>query len=281
MSLAGTKRRLGMICMDYMDSVDYNGGHAELARNRRIGSDGHADVVRLGLGPCRGGRCGAAGVLGLHGQGVGRRADNAGPFGKCGPRVRPDVELKAVGAPVQGFSSPLGLLVPLAGDFVWLGSGLTVLRVVSALAGRADRAVSAADCGASEGAASAPAAVLAMGYAALEHHQISWGMSGMETQLATLALVASSTICCGTPFALGSRWVLRSGASRVCVCGPWRPGWWCWRGTGEILLVTALCRRWAFTCRGWPSLRSITARPCPIRSSPKGWDTRCGGGTGS
>jgi hypothetical protein len=38
---------------------------------------------------------------------------------------------------------------------------------------------------------SAPLAIIAMGYAAVEHHQILWGMAGMETQLAVLILVMS------------------------------------------------------------------------------------------
>ena len=95
------------------------------------------------------------------------------------------------GRPVQGFSSPLGVLLPLAGDFLWLGSGLTVLRVASALAGGLTILYLLRIALHPTVRLSTPAAILAMGYAAFEHHQISWGMAGMETQLATLALVAS------------------------------------------------------------------------------------------
>ena len=106
--------------------------------------------------------------------------------------------------PVQGFSSPLGLLVPLAGDLLRLGSGLTVLRIASALAGGLTVLYLLRIALHREVRLTGPAAALAMGYAAFEHHQISWGMAGMETQLATLALVASLYyLIDAKPFALG------------------------------------------------------------------------------
>ncbi|HUW61672.1 MAG TPA: hypothetical protein VMZ06_11780 [Candidatus Bathyarchaeia archaeon] len=108
------------------------------------------------------------------------------------------------GRPVQGFSSPLGVLLPLAGDFVSLGSGLTVLRVASALAGGLTVLYLLRIALHPSIRLSTPAAILAMGYAAFEHHQISWGMAGMETQLATLALVASIYyLVAGNAYALG------------------------------------------------------------------------------
>jgi len=94
--------------------------------------------------------------------------------------------------PVQGFSSPLGLLLPLVGDYFSLGSGLTLLRAVSALAGGLTVLYILALAVHPAIRLTVPAAVLAMGYAAFEHHQIAWGMSGMETQLATLLLIASA-----------------------------------------------------------------------------------------
>ncbi|MCX5771600.1 MAG: hypothetical protein NTZ09_15210, partial [Candidatus Hydrogenedentes bacterium] len=82
------------------------------------------------------------------------------------------------GRPVQGFSSPLGVLLPLAGDFVSLGYGLTVLRIASALAGGLTVLYLLRIALHPAVSLSTPAAILAMGYAAFEHNQISWGMSG-------------------------------------------------------------------------------------------------------
>ena len=138
------------------------------------------------------------------------------------------------GRPVQGFSSPLGVLVPLAGDFFCLGSGLTVLRVASALAGGLTVLYLLRIVLHPSISLSMPAAILAMGYAAFEHHQISWGMSGMETQLATLALVASIYyLVAGNAYALGL-------ALGVCVLA--RPEFALW-AVAAGLIVLARNRR--------------------------------------
>ena len=138
------------------------------------------------------------------------------------------------GRPVQGFSSPLGLLLPLAGDFFCLGSGLTVLRVASALAGGLTVLYLLRIVLHPSISLSMPAAILAMGYAAFEHHQISWGMSGMETQLASLALVASIYyLVAGNAYALGL-------ALGVCVLA--RPEFTLW-AVAAGLIVLARNRR--------------------------------------
>jgi len=94
-------------------------------------------------------------------------------------------------APVQAFSSPLGVLVPLMADLIRVGWGLAWLKVVSALAGGLTVLYVMAVAIHPRVKLPGPLAVLAMAYVAFEHHQILWGMSGMETQLATLALVMS------------------------------------------------------------------------------------------
>lgn len=94
-------------------------------------------------------------------------------------------------APLQGFSSPLGVLVPLVGDMFRVGFGLFFIRVVSALSG--GLAVLYAMAIARHPTVKLPgaAAFMAAGYLAFEHHQIFWGMAGMETQMATLVLLMS------------------------------------------------------------------------------------------
>lgn len=90
--------------------------------------------------------------------------------------------------PLHGFTSPLSVIVPLMADVFHTGWGLPFQRIVSALI-------------------SVPTVLLAAGialnrafrlnfwlvallcaYLAFEHHQILWGMAGMETQMAVFAL---------------------------------------------------------------------------------------------
>ncbi len=92
--------------------------------------------------------------------------------------------------PLHGFTSPISLLIPLLADGFHIGWGLPFLKFTSLLAGpvavwfgyRIVRQYLAPS--------SLPAAVLGAGYIAIEHHQIMWGIAGMETQLATAALLA-------------------------------------------------------------------------------------------
>jgi len=93
--------------------------------------------------------------------------------------------------PLHGFTSPLSLLVPLIADGIHLGWGSPFQKLLSLIAGpvavwfgyRIVRDYLASS--------SLAAAVLAAGYLAIEHHQILWGMAGMETQLAIALLLAS------------------------------------------------------------------------------------------
>lgn len=150
---------------------------------------------------------------------------------------------------VYSFTSALSVLIPLAGEVIHRGSGLFTLRLASL--------------------ASAPLAVffayricrrievgfwpmvLAMTYVAADHEQVFFGMSGMETQVATTILLASiyfvlvdQELGIGVTFGLAMLvrpdfilWVLPAGlyiawkrglprAVRVAVatlaiCGPW------------------------------------------------------------
>ncbi len=93
--------------------------------------------------------------------------------------------------PLHGFTSPLSVLVPLIGDLLRVGFGIEFLKLVSIPAAALTVLYLLAIGLHPAVRFPKPLIGLAMAYAAFEHHQILWGMSGMETQLATLILIAS------------------------------------------------------------------------------------------
>jgi len=98
--------------------------------------------------------------------------------------------------PLHGFTSPLSVLVPLVGDlmaapFGAVGFGVDFLKLVSIPAAALTVIYVAGFCAHPDVRLPLPLAVAAMGYAAFEHHQILFGMAGMETQLSVLILVMS------------------------------------------------------------------------------------------
>jgi hypothetical protein len=91
--------------------------------------------------------------------------------------------------PLHGFTSPLSVLFPLLGDLLHPGFGLSFLKIVSALCGGIAAWLGARIClnlGLPHSLALTAAAFLAF-----EHHQIMWGMAGMETQLVAVAYLGS------------------------------------------------------------------------------------------
>lgn len=93
--------------------------------------------------------------------------------------------------PLHGFTSPLSVLVPLPADLLHPGWGVEFIKWVSVpVSGLAVLAVLAIGFRLG-GGLSLPALLLALGYAAVDHHQILWGASGMETQLVVASLVFS------------------------------------------------------------------------------------------
>jgi hypothetical protein len=93
--------------------------------------------------------------------------------------------------PLHGFTSPLSVTVPLIGDLIHVGFGIEFLKLVS-IPAAALMVLYVLAIGLHEKVRlPRPLIVLAMGYVAFEHHQILWGMSGMETQLSALILIAS------------------------------------------------------------------------------------------
>ena len=110
--------------------------------------------------------------------------------------------------PLHGFTSPLSVLIPLAGDAFHIGAGIAVQKALSVLAGGAAVFFACAWARHRLVGLSAPATVLVMGYLAFEHHQVLFGMAGMETQVVTAILLATLYftaafrpvplgICCG------------------------------------------------------------------------------------
>lgn len=93
--------------------------------------------------------------------------------------------------PLHGFTSPLSVLIPLAGDVFRAGFGLSFIKLASAFAGGLAVLFALAIAIHPRIKLPGPLAAMAMGYLAIEHHQILWGMAGMETQIATTVLLAS------------------------------------------------------------------------------------------
>jgi hypothetical protein len=86
--------------------------------------------------------------------------------------------------PLHGFTSPLSVLLPLVGDLMHPGFGLTFLKLLSIFAGGASVWLAAEIA---LGIGLPPLlALTAAAFIGVEHHQILWGMSGMETQVVTL-----------------------------------------------------------------------------------------------
>ena len=91
--------------------------------------------------------------------------------------------------PLHGFTSPLSVLVPLLGDLMHVGFGLSFIKIVS-MPAAALTVLYLLGIGIHPGIRlPGPLIFAVMGYAAFEHHQILYGMAGMETQLAVLTIV--------------------------------------------------------------------------------------------
>ena len=90
--------------------------------------------------------------------------------------------------PVHGFTSPLSVLVPLAADIFHPGWGLPFLKLVSALLSIPTVLLAAAVALNPTFRMNVWLVYLLCGYLAFEHHQVLWGMAGMETQMAVFSL---------------------------------------------------------------------------------------------
>ena len=93
---------------------------------------------------------------------------------------------------VHGFTSPLSVLVPLMGNCMHLGFGIPFIKIISLFCCVLAVFYVMAMAIHPQVALPAPAAFLPMAYVAVEHHQIFFGMAGMETQIATTILLMSA-----------------------------------------------------------------------------------------
>jgi len=90
--------------------------------------------------------------------------------------------------PVHGFTSALGVLIPLAGELIHEGSGMVTMRLASLLAAVVTIAYARFLCR-DLGIAAFPTAFV-LAYLAFDQNMIFFGMSGMETQVAVAVLLA-------------------------------------------------------------------------------------------
>jgi len=93
--------------------------------------------------------------------------------------------------PLHGFTSPLSVLVPLLADRFHVGWGLPFQKLLSLISGPVAVWFGYRILRDHLAPHNRAAAVLGAGYLAIEHHQILWGMAGMETQMATAIVLAS------------------------------------------------------------------------------------------
>ena len=92
---------------------------------------------------------------------------------------------------VHGFTSPLSVLVPLMGNLLHLGFGIPFIKIVSLFCCILAVFYVMAIAIHPQIRLPAPVAFLPMAYVAAEHHQVYFGMAGMETQIATTILLMS------------------------------------------------------------------------------------------
>jgi len=146
--------------------------------------------------------------------------------------------------PLHGFTSPLSVLLPMAGELLHPGFGLSFLKILSALCGGIAAWLGARLC---RNLGLPPwLALTAAAYLAFEHHQIMWGMAGMETQLVTVAYLYSiDSLQRGTPWRKG----LSLGFAMLA-----RPDAAIWVG---IACAVELWRAWK--SRAWRSLAPVAA----------------------
>jgi hypothetical protein len=90
---------------------------------------------------------------------------------------------------VHGFTSPISVLIPILGEFLHHGFGLPFLKIISAISGGISAFLGVRI--AQELRLATPIVFLVGGYLAIEHQQILYGMSGMETQVAVAILLFS------------------------------------------------------------------------------------------
>jgi hypothetical protein len=104
--------------------------------------------------------------------------------------------------PVHGFTSALGVLIPLAGELIREGSGIVAIRIASLIAVCVALIYARLICRDLHIGAFPAAFVLA--YLAFDQNMIFYGMSGMETQVAVAVILGGIYhVCRNDPVAAG------------------------------------------------------------------------------
>lgn len=137
--------------------------------------------------------------------------------------------------PLHGFTSPISVLAPLLADRFHVGWGLPFLKLLSLLAGPVTVWFGYRIMREFLAPLNRAAAVLSAGYLAIEHHQILWGMAGMETQLATAILLAAIY------FLLAENLTASAILSGFCLLA--RPDFVIWVGIAAIVIAVGSIRR--------------------------------------
>src|SRR5437660_11536091 len=94
---------------------------------------------------------------------------------------------------VHGFTSALGVLIPLAGELIHEGSGMLAMRLASLVAVAVAMAYARLICR-ELGLSGFPTAFV-LAYLAFDQNMVFYGMSGMETQVAVTDILAG--VCHG------------------------------------------------------------------------------------
>src|SRR5439155_16897961 len=89
---------------------------------------------------------------------------------------------------VHGFTSALGVLIPLAGELIHEGSGMLAMRLASLVAVAVAMAYARLIC--RELGLSGLPSVFVLAYLAFDQNLVFYGMSGMETQVAVAIILA-------------------------------------------------------------------------------------------
>src|SRR5438094_798456 len=89
---------------------------------------------------------------------------------------------------VHGFTSALGVLIPLVGELISQGSGIAAMRIASLIAVCVALAYARLTCR-NLGLSAFPTAFV-LAYLAFDQNMIFYGMAGMETQVAVAVILA-------------------------------------------------------------------------------------------
>lgn len=128
------------------------------------------------------------------------------------------------GSPIHGFTSAISVLIPLLGELAWSGTGIITQKLFSIVA--SVLAIYLAYCIAIHPSIqlSIPSLAFLLGFLAIDHQQILFGMAGMETQC---VVAISLLVLC---LAVYSQWNWLGGACGLAL----------WARPDGIVLVFAM-----------------------------------------